>query len=65
MMRLEHIPKCHCKKINLLAQGALGYRLILTLEISADDWRKEVVRYLKDPSEKVDKRLRADQLVFK
>ena len=29
-----------------------------TLTISADDWRKEVIDYLKDPSKKVERRVR-------
>jgi hypothetical protein len=28
------------------------------VELSADDWRKELIDYLKDPSKKVDKQLR-------
>jgi hypothetical protein len=62
MVRLGRIPKCHDKKVNQLAQGALGYRPILTLEMPANDWRKEIVGYLKDPSKEDDKRLRANQI---
>jgi hypothetical protein len=64
MVRLERIPKCHNKKVNRLAQGASGRRPILALEIPADDWRKEIVGYLKDPSKNVDKRLRANRSAF-
>jgi hypothetical protein len=28
------------------------------MELSAEDWRKEIIDYLKDPSKKVDKQLR-------
>jgi hypothetical protein len=28
------------------------------VELSAEDWRKEIINYLKDPSKKVDKQLR-------
>jgi hypothetical protein len=64
MVRLEHISKCHDKKVNRLAQGALGHRPILSLEIPADDRRKEIVGYFRDPSKKVDKRLRDNQSAF-
>jgi hypothetical protein len=64
MVRLERIPKCHNKKVNRLAQGASGHWPILALEIPGDDWRKEIVGYLKDPSKKVDKRLRSNQWAF-
>ena len=42
-------------------QHASGYRPIdgvMTLELPADDWRKEIVEYLKDPSKKVSRRIR-------
>jgi hypothetical protein len=58
IVRLEHIPKIHNSEANRLAQGASGYRLILTVELSAEDWRKEIIDYLKNPSKKVDKQLR-------
>ena len=53
---IEHVPKFHSSDANRLAQHASGYRLIegvMTLELAADDWRKEIVDYLKDPSKKV------------
>jgi ribonuclease HI len=40
IVRLEHIPKIHNSEGNRLAQGALGYRPILIVELSAEDWRK-------------------------
>jgi ribonuclease HI len=40
IVRLEHIPKIHNSETNRLAQGASGYRLILTVELSTEDWRK-------------------------
>jgi hypothetical protein len=60
MVRLECIAKCHDKKVNQLAQGASGHWPILALEMPANDLRKEIVGYLKDPSKKIDKRLRAN-----
>jgi len=43
-----------------LAQHASGFEPILnTLSaISADDWRKEIIDYLRDPSKKVERRVR-------
>jgi hypothetical protein len=58
IVKLEHIPKIHNNEANRLAQGASGYRPILTEELSAEDWRKKIIDYLKDPFKKVDKQLR-------
>jgi len=44
-----------------LAQNSLGYQPILEVflsTISADDWRKEITNYLKDSSNKVERRVR-------
>ena len=58
--RLEHVPRLHNEEANRLAQHASGYQPILnTLSaIGADDWRKEIIVYLKDPSKKVERRVR-------
>jgi len=58
--RLEHIPRLHNEEANRLAQHASGYQPILnTLStISADDWRKKIIDYLRDPSKKVERRVR-------
>ncbi|KAG0548792.1 hypothetical protein BDA96_01G197800 [Sorghum bicolor] len=55
--RLEHVPRLQNELANRLAQHASGYQLILNLlsAISADDWRKELIDYLKDPSKKVER----------
>jgi ribonuclease HI len=58
IVKLEQIPKCHNSEANQLAQGASGHRPILIDELSTEDWRKEIINYLKDPSKKVDKQLR-------
>jgi len=57
--RLEHVPRLHNEEANLLAQHASGYQPILNTisAISADDWRKEIVDYLKDPSKRVERRV--------
>jgi len=64
--RLEHIPRSHNEEAIRLAQHASGYQSILnTLSaISADDWRKEIVDYLKDPSKKVERRVRFQATMY-
>jgi len=53
--RLEHVPRLHNEEANRLAQHASGYQPILNVlsAISADDWRKEIIDYLKDTSKRV------------
>ena len=43
-----------------MAQHASGYQPILDmlLAVSADDWRKEIINYLRDPSRKVERSVR-------
>ena len=55
--RLEHIPRLHNEEANRLAQHASRYQPILnTLSaINADDWRKDIVDYLKDLTKKVER----------
>ena len=53
---IEHIPKLYNEDANRLAQRASSYRLmegVMTLELPADDWRKEIVEYLENSSKKV------------
>jgi hypothetical protein len=64
IVKLEHIPKCHNNEPNWLAQGASRYRLILTIELPVEDWRKEIINYLKDPSKKVDRQLRCKAIKY-
>ena len=58
--RLEHVPRLHNEEANRLAQHASGYQPMLNAisAIGVDDWRKEIVDYLKDPSKKVERRVR-------
>jgi len=58
--RLEHVPRLHNEEANRLAQHASGYWPILNTisAVSADDWRKEIIDYLKDPSKRVERRVR-------
>ena len=57
---IEHVPKLYNRDANRLAQHASSYRPmegVMTLELPADDWRKEIVEYLEDPSKKVSRRI--------
>jgi len=58
--RLEHVPRLHNGEVNRLAQHASGYQpiLIMLSAIVADDWRKDIIEYLKDLSKKVERRIR-------
>jgi hypothetical protein len=61
MVSIKHIPKMYNKKANRLAQSASGYGPICdvsTLELSVDDWRKEIIDYLKDPSQKASRQIK-------
>jgi len=58
--RLEHVPWLHNEEANRLAQHASGYQPILNAlsAINANDWRKEIIDHLKDPSKRVERRVR-------
>ena len=58
--RLEHVPRLYNEEANRLAQHALGYQPMINAisAIGADDWRKEIIDYLKDPSKNVERRIR-------
>jgi hypothetical protein len=61
MVSIEHIPKMYNEEVNRLAQSASGYRPICdvsALELLPNDWRKEIIDYLKDPSQKVSRQIR-------
>ena len=52
---------------NRLAQHASGYRpmeRIMALKLTADDWRKEIIDYLKDPSNKVNRKIRFQAIKY-
>jgi len=50
----------HNEEANRLAQHASGYQPMINAisAIGADDWRKEIIDYLRDPSRKVERRVR-------
>jgi len=58
--RLEHVPRLPNEKANRLAQHVSGYQPILNMlsAIGVDDWRKEIIDYLRDSSKKVERRIR-------
>jgi len=55
--RLEHVPRLHNEEANRLAQHASGYQPMINAisAIGAYDWRKEIIDYLRDPSNKVER----------
>ena len=58
---LQHIPRAQNQEANRLAQSASGYRVfqeILSSETLTNDWRVEIAEYLKNPSQKVTRKLR-------
>ena len=57
----QYIPRAHNEEANHLAQSALGNRVfqeVLSSETSNDDWRVEIADYLRNPSQKVARKLR-------
>jgi hypothetical protein len=71
---LQHIPREHSEEANRLGQIASGYREnqeVFAMEVCAfgsdlaeDDWRKEIVDYLENPSRKVCRKLRYKAIKF-
>jgi hypothetical protein len=74
LVTLQHIPREHNEEANRLAQSASGYKesqkafaaeaCALGTDLAEDDWRKEIVDYLKDPSRKVSRKLRYKAIKF-
>jgi hypothetical protein len=71
---LQHIPRENNEEANRLAQSASGYRenqevfdndvYSFGSDLAEDDWRKEIVDYLKNPSRKVSRKLRYKAIKF-
>ena len=64
---IKHVPKFHNSDANRLAHHASGYRpieRIMASELTADDWRKEIIDYLKDPSKKVNRKIRFQAIKY-
>ena len=57
----QYILRAQNQEANRLAQSASGYRVfreVLSSETLNDDWRVEIADYLRDPSQKVTRKLR-------
>ena len=57
----QHISRAQNQEANHLAQSASGYRTfqeVLSSETSSNDWRVEIADYLRNPSQKVTRKLR-------
>jgi hypothetical protein len=71
---LQHIPREHNEEANRLPQSASGYRenqevfandvCAFGSDLAEDDWRKEIVDYLENPSRKVSRKLRYKAINF-
>jgi hypothetical protein len=71
---LRHIHREHNEEANRLAQSASGYRenqevisndvCAFGSDLAEDDWRKEIVDYLENPSRKVSRKLRYRAIKF-
>jgi hypothetical protein len=71
---LQHIPRENNGEANRLAQSASGYRenhevfsndvYSFGSDLAEDDWRKEIVDYLENPSRKVSRKLRYKAIKF-
>jgi ribonuclease HI len=71
---LQHIPRENNEEANRLAQSASGYienQEVFAIDVYAfgsslaeDDWRKEIVDYLENPSRKVSRKLRYKAIKF-
>jgi hypothetical protein len=61
MFTIKHILRAQNQEANWLAQGASSYRQIQDIfnnEVVTDDWRREIIDYLKISSQEVSKKLR-------
>jgi hypothetical protein len=64
---LEHIPKAQNEEANRLAQFTSGYRRrasILFDDVLPNDWRKEILDYLKNSSQRVSGKLKYKALKY-
>jgi hypothetical protein len=71
---LQHIPRENNGEANRRAQSASGYREnqeVFAIDVycfgsglAEDDWRKEIVDYLENPSRKVSRKLRYKSIKF-
>jgi hypothetical protein len=67
MVTIKHIPRAQNQEANRLAQSVSSYRQIQEVfnsEIVADDWRSEIIDYLRNPSPKVSRKLRYKSIKY-
>jgi hypothetical protein len=61
MVTIRHIPRAQNQEANRLAQNASSYRQIQEAfngEVITDDWRSKIIDYLRNPSQKLSRKLR-------
>jgi hypothetical protein len=61
MVTIKHILRVQNQEANWLAQSSSDYRQIQEVfnsEIATNDWRSEIIDYLRNPSQKVSRKLR-------
>lgn len=67
-VKIKHVPREQNSEANDLAQLASGYRLAVAsadvADIEIEDWRYEIISYLKDPSQRVGKKIRYKALKY-
>jgi len=65
---MKHIPINQNQEANQLAQSAFEYRQIIKVladeVVDGEDWRRDIIEYLKDPSQPVSRKLRYKALKF-
>ena len=67
-MIMRHIPQNQNQEANRLAQSASGYwqlvKILADEVVTDEDWRKDIIEYLKNPSQQVSRRLRYKALKY-
>jgi hypothetical protein len=65
---MKHIPRNQNQEANQLAQSSFGYQQIVEVlvdkVVTDEDWRKNIIEYLKNPSQQLSGKLRYNALKF-
>jgi len=65
---MKHIPRNQNQEANRLAQSASGYEQIIEVladeVVDGEEWRKDIIEYIKNPSQQVSRKLRYKALKF-
>ena len=67
MVTIKHIPRAQNHEANRLAQSASGYQQIqevFSSEIVPDDWKSEIMDFLRNPLQKVSRKLRYKSIKY-